>query len=165
MERDLVAFLVIDGLMQTLNSNHIPLDWRLFIDSSKFSLKAVLLHNGNTLPTTWDCELEPPYQLRSVTYWQAALPISVWSYRWRHHTPCHWTVKAYFCVAQLYVIPEVVFVSYCLWFQSFTCRCLCSNWKHVAFYRVTIAALSSLNGGFSFLLRNSLKTENDMNFT
>ena len=51
MERDLVAFPVIDGLMQTLNSNHIPLDWRLFIDSSKFSFKAVLLHNGNTLPS------------------------------------------------------------------------------------------------------------------
>ena len=35
--------------MQTLNINHIPLDWRLFIDSFKLSLKAVLLHNGNTL--------------------------------------------------------------------------------------------------------------------
>ena len=37
--------------MQTLNINHIPLDWRLFIDSSKLSLKAVLLYNGNTLPS------------------------------------------------------------------------------------------------------------------
>jgi len=35
--------------MHTLNINHIPLDWQLFIDSSKLSLKAVLLHNGNTL--------------------------------------------------------------------------------------------------------------------
>jgi len=51
MERDLVACADIDGLMQTLNINHIPLDWRLFIDSSKLSLKAVLLHNGNTLPS------------------------------------------------------------------------------------------------------------------
>jgi hypothetical protein len=39
----------IDGLIQTLNINRSPLDWRLFIDSSKLSLKAVLLHNGNTL--------------------------------------------------------------------------------------------------------------------
>ena len=31
--------------------NHISLDWRLFIDSSKLSLKAVLLHNGNTQPS------------------------------------------------------------------------------------------------------------------
>jgi hypothetical protein len=51
MEIDLVACTDIDGLMQTLNINHNPLDWRLFIDSSKLSLKAVLLHNGNTLPS------------------------------------------------------------------------------------------------------------------
>ena len=51
MERGLVACTDIDGLMQTLDINHIPLDWRLSIDSSKLSLKAVLLHNGNTLPS------------------------------------------------------------------------------------------------------------------
>ena len=51
MERGLVACTDIDGLMQTLNINHNPLDWRLFIDSSQLSLKAVLLHNGNTLPS------------------------------------------------------------------------------------------------------------------
>jgi hypothetical protein len=39
------------GLMQTLIINHNPLDWRLFIDSSKLSLKAVLLHNGKPLPS------------------------------------------------------------------------------------------------------------------
>ena len=32
------------------NINHNPLDWRFFIDSSKSSFKAVLLHN-NTLPS------------------------------------------------------------------------------------------------------------------
>jgi len=51
MERGLVACTDIDGLMQTLNINHNPLDWRFFIDSSKLSLKAFLLHNGNTLPS------------------------------------------------------------------------------------------------------------------
>jgi len=51
MERGLVACTDVDGLMQTLNINHNPLDWRLFIDSSKLSFKAVLLHNGNTLPS------------------------------------------------------------------------------------------------------------------
>ena len=49
MERGLVACTDIDGLMQTLNHN--PVDWRLFIDSSKLNLKAFLLHNGNTLPS------------------------------------------------------------------------------------------------------------------
>ena len=51
--KDLVQFfkMDIDGLMQTLNINHNPLDRRLFIDSSQLSLKAVLLHSGNTLPS------------------------------------------------------------------------------------------------------------------
>ena len=51
MERGLVACTDIDGLMQTLSINHNPLDCRLCTDSSKLGLKAVLLHNGNTLPS------------------------------------------------------------------------------------------------------------------
>jgi len=51
MERGLVACTDIDDLMKTLNINHNPLDWRPFIDSSNLSLKAVLLHNGNTQPS------------------------------------------------------------------------------------------------------------------
>ena len=43
LERGLVACTAIGGLMQTLNINHNPLDWRLFIDSSKLSLKAFLI--------------------------------------------------------------------------------------------------------------------------
>ena len=54
MERSLVVWTNIDGLMQTLNINHNPLAWRLFLDSSKLSLEAVLLHNGNTLPSIPD---------------------------------------------------------------------------------------------------------------
>jgi len=46
MESGLVACTDIDGLMQQLNINHNPLEWRLFIDSSHLSLKAILLHNG-----------------------------------------------------------------------------------------------------------------------
>jgi len=49
MERGLIACTDVDGLVQTLNINHNSLDWRLFIDSSKLSLKAVLLHNGNLI--------------------------------------------------------------------------------------------------------------------
>jgi hypothetical protein len=48
MERGLVVCTDNDGL-QTLNINHNPLDWRLFIDSSKLSLKSVLLQSGKTL--------------------------------------------------------------------------------------------------------------------
>jgi hypothetical protein len=49
MERGLVACTDIDGLMQIFNINHNPLEWWLFVDSSKLSLKTFLLHNGNTL--------------------------------------------------------------------------------------------------------------------
>ena len=41
----------IGGLMSELGCEHNPADWRLFINSSKTSLKAVLLHNGNIKPS------------------------------------------------------------------------------------------------------------------
>jgi len=57
---DLSKFFVVDGplcycndingLFETLSQSHIASEWRLFIDSSKRSLKAVLLHNGNQKP-------------------------------------------------------------------------------------------------------------------
>ena len=37
--------------MSKLRCEHNSADWRLFIDSSKTSLKAVLLHNGNIKPS------------------------------------------------------------------------------------------------------------------
>ena len=41
----------IGGLMSELGCEHNPAVWRLFIDSSKTNLKAVLLHNGNIKPS------------------------------------------------------------------------------------------------------------------
>lgn len=41
----------IDGLMEALGFSHIVEEWRLFIDGSTDSLKAVLLHNGNEKPS------------------------------------------------------------------------------------------------------------------
>ena len=38
----------IDGLFKCLSLNHDLEEWRLFIDSFKRSLKAVLLHNANS---------------------------------------------------------------------------------------------------------------------
>ena len=51
MTSNLVTCHDIDGLMSAFNINHNPDEWRLFIDSSQLSLKAVLLHNGNILPS------------------------------------------------------------------------------------------------------------------
>jgi len=50
VEGILVACKDVDGLFKALNMNHCSDEWRLFIDSSKVSLKAVLLYNGNVLP-------------------------------------------------------------------------------------------------------------------
>ena len=41
----------IDGLMDAVHMRHSPEQWRLYIDASKTSLKAALLHNGNKLPS------------------------------------------------------------------------------------------------------------------
>ena len=41
----------MEELFQTLGVVHIVKEWRAFIDSSKRSLKAVLLHIGNKIPS------------------------------------------------------------------------------------------------------------------
>ncbi|GBN02404.1 hypothetical protein AVEN_127726-1 [Araneus ventricosus] len=41
----------VNSLFKALGLQHNPQEWRLFIDSSKVSLKAVLLHNGNKYPS------------------------------------------------------------------------------------------------------------------
>ena len=51
MEGTLVARKDVDGLFKALNMSHCSDEWRLFIDSSKVSPKAVLLDNGNVLPS------------------------------------------------------------------------------------------------------------------
>jgi hypothetical protein len=42
----------VDSLLDALGQHHSPGEWRLFIDSSKLSLKVVLLHNGNEKSST-----------------------------------------------------------------------------------------------------------------
>ena len=51
MENKLCYCTNIPGLFTSLGLPHNPSDWRLFIDSSKQSLKGVLLHNGNKYPS------------------------------------------------------------------------------------------------------------------
>ena len=50
-ENQLVACHDINGLMNTLDIDHKPEEWRLFLDASQSSLKVVLLYNGNTKPS------------------------------------------------------------------------------------------------------------------
>jgi len=49
-EDALVFCYDVDGLMNALGIKYDQQKWRLFIGSSKPSLKAVLLHNGNQHP-------------------------------------------------------------------------------------------------------------------
>ena len=41
----------VKGLFRAVGIDHDPTQWRLFIDSSTKSFKAVLLHNGNVYPS------------------------------------------------------------------------------------------------------------------
>jgi hypothetical protein len=50
-ENDVVFCYDIFSVMEALGHQHNTLEWRLFIDSSKVSLKSVLLHNGNKYPS------------------------------------------------------------------------------------------------------------------
>jgi hypothetical protein len=49
-ESDLVFFKGICSVTEALGHQHDPTEWHLFIDSSKVSLKAVLIYNGNKFP-------------------------------------------------------------------------------------------------------------------
>jgi hypothetical protein len=42
----------VTALLNALGVEHVPSQWRLFIDSSKTSLKAILLNNGNNYAST-----------------------------------------------------------------------------------------------------------------
>ncbi|KAL4720940.1 hypothetical protein ACJJTC_015404 [Scirpophaga incertulas] len=70
-----VCFDIV-GLMNELGLTHISTEWRLFIDSSKSSLKAVLLHNGNikpSIPVAYSVSMKETYDnlgavLRAIKY-------------------------------------------------------------------------------------------------
>ena len=42
-------YYTFKSLIELMGISYIPNEWRLFIDSSKKSIKAVLLYNGNTI--------------------------------------------------------------------------------------------------------------------
>jgi hypothetical protein len=69
MEDNLCFCKDANGLMLQLGHVHIHCEWRLFIDSSKTSLKAVLLHNGNlfsSIPVAYSTTLKETYDNMAV---------------------------------------------------------------------------------------------------
>lgn len=66
----------VNNLMKALDIKYVAIDWRLFIDSSATSLKAVLLHNGNiinSIPIAYCTQTKENYDtmetlLRDINY-------------------------------------------------------------------------------------------------
>jgi hypothetical protein len=50
LQNELVYCNDVDSLFDAVRQHHNPGEWRLFVDSSKLSLKAIL-HNGNEKPS------------------------------------------------------------------------------------------------------------------
>jgi hypothetical protein len=50
-ENDIVFYNNVSSVKEALGHQHYPTEWCLFIDSSKVSLTAVLLYNGNKIPS------------------------------------------------------------------------------------------------------------------
>ena len=76
----------IPGLLKRLGiSDYVPEQWKLFIDSSKYSLKVVLLHNGNiygSISVAHSTKLKETYEavkfvLLSIKYEEHAWQICV----------------------------------------------------------------------------------------
>ena len=64
-ENDLVYCNNICAVMDVLDHEHKTTEWRLFSDSSKISLKAVLLHNGNkfhSVPLAYATNMKETYE-------------------------------------------------------------------------------------------------------
>ena len=71
----------VNGLMNDLEYEHNPADWRLFIDSSKTSLKTVLLHNENSkpsIPVGHSTSRKETYNTMKVLFEQLNYPKYTW---------------------------------------------------------------------------------------
>ena len=68
-EADLVYCVDVKGFIEKLGTTYNSCDWRLFIDSSKRSLNAVLLHNGNlfaSIPLAHSTQLKESYKTMKI---------------------------------------------------------------------------------------------------
>ncbi|GBM86163.1 hypothetical protein AVEN_48177-1 [Araneus ventricosus] len=69
-KEDIVYCCDVNGIFgQALGHEHNPAEWRMFIDSSKRSLKAVLLHIGNvypSVPVAYSTNTKETYEVMSA---------------------------------------------------------------------------------------------------
>lgn len=94
----------ISGLMSALNCPYNSEEWRLFIDGSKSSLKAVLLHNGNALPSVpigYSCIMKESYE---------NMKILLHEIDYSHH---NWSICADFKVIAILIGLQLGYTKYC----------------------------------------------------
>jgi hypothetical protein len=83
MEDSLLYCNDVDGLLDALGKKHKTEEWSLFIDFSKLSLKAVLLHSGNIHPSI---PIGHPVHMKE-TYENMELPLRKVQYdKYKWHT-------------------------------------------------------------------------------
>ena len=95
--------------MSTFKVQHIAANWRLFIDSSKRIIKAVLLHNGNkyaSIPVGHSVHLKE-------TYGNLALILDKLKYK-----EFEWTVCGDFKVTSCYLGSKVVTQNFPVFFVN-----------------------------------------------
>lgn len=82
MEGSLCYCNNVKDLFENLDLPYEPSEWRLFIDGSKISLKGVLLHNGNNLPSipvAYAVHMKESYQSMSLLLGQIGYRLHQWN--------------------------------------------------------------------------------------
>jgi len=111
----------VDGLMTELGCEHNPVHWRLFIDSSKASLKAVLLHNGYIKPS-----IPVGYSiLRKETYHTMKILLDLLEY-----SKYNWKVCSYLKVVSLLLGLQYT--------KHMCFLCLWNSWQDSSHYAVKV---------------------------
>ena len=80
-ENPLVYCVDVKGLIEKLGTVYNPSEWRLFIDASKSSLKAVLLHNRNQLasvPLAHSASMKESYETMKLLLLKLQYNAHVW---------------------------------------------------------------------------------------
>lgn len=115
----------VNKLMEAMNMKYNAADWRLFIDSSKFSLKAVLLHKTNerpAVPVAYSTYSKESYDVMKTVLDQ----IQYSQHQWK--ICCDLKVVAMLCGLQGGYIKRMCFL--CDWDSRFSGdQYKCHDWK------------------------------------
>ena len=108
------------GLFESVGIEYDPGHWRLFVDSSKESMKAVLIHNGNTLPSV-------PVAY-STTMKENYLTLQLILEKLNYNTN-RWLICADLKVVAILTRLEVGYTKYCCFLCSWDSRACGEHYK------------------------------------